>query len=144
MPATYANDILKKYKMSITSSRLKILDTFLQSTGALAHADIEELLKNEFDRVTIYRTLQFFVEKGILHDIPVKNSATKYALCKDDCGQDGHHHDHHIHFLCTHCNTTFCLDHTNIPHIKLPHGYTAHQIEVIVNGVCKQCNENKI
>ncbi|TXH60853.1 MAG: transcriptional repressor [Bacteroidia bacterium] len=137
-----ANDILKKYKMSITASRLKILDAFLQTNGALAHADIEEILKNEFDRVTIYRTLQFFVEKGILHDIPVKNSATQYALCKDDCGQDGHHHDHHIHFLCNQCKTTFCLDNTHIPKMNIPSDYVIQQIEVIVNGICQQCNKS--
>ena len=127
--------------MSITASRLKILDAFLQANGALAHADIEDILKNEFDRVTIYRTLQLFVEKGILHDIPIKNGATKYALCKDDCGQDGYHHDQHIHFLCSRCKTTFCLDNTHIPSINIPSGYAIQQIEVIVNGICQQCNK---
>ena len=55
-------DILKKNDLSVTDGRKKILDLFLSSEGALAHADIETNTSNAFDRVTVYRTLQTFVE----------------------------------------------------------------------------------
>ena len=60
-------DILKHYGLSITESRKQILELFHASKGALAHADIEKRSSASFDRVTIYRTLQTFVEKGIIH-----------------------------------------------------------------------------
>ncbi len=44
----------------------------MDSNGALAHADIEKKTGESFDRVTVYRTLQSFVEKGIVHLIPQK------------------------------------------------------------------------
>ena len=50
-------DTLKRNQLSITDSRKKILEMFLQRKGALAHADIEQQSGEEFDRVTIYRTL---------------------------------------------------------------------------------------
>ncbi len=56
--------ILKKNSLSVTDSRKKILSLFLQSKDALAHGDIEKKAGEKFDRVTIYRTLQTFVEKG--------------------------------------------------------------------------------
>ena len=85
-------DILKKNQLSVTDSRKKILELFLKSPGALAHADIEKSTGENFDRVTVYRTLQTFVEKGIIHNIPTTDNSILYALCKHDC-EAGHHHD---------------------------------------------------
>ncbi len=130
--------ILKRNQLSVTASREKILHLFLEQTGALAHGDIEKKAGEKFDRVTVYRTLQIFVEKGIIHTIPTADNSILYALCKDDC-EEGHHHDHHIHFVCTQCNNTYCLDDVVTPDIRLPQGYTSTQIDVVVEGTCKNC-----
>lgn len=131
--------MLKRNSLSITDSRKKILHLFLEQTGALAHADIEKKAGEKFDRVTVYRTLQTFVDKGIIHTIPTADNSIRYALCKDECSE-GHHHDHHIHFVCSNCNNTYCLDDVVTPEIKLPKGYSAEHVEVVVEGVCKNCN----
>ncbi len=130
--------ILKKNSLSITDSRQRILELFLQSSGALAHADIEKKTGEIFDRVTIYRTLQSFVEKGLIHLIPTTDNSIKYALCKDEC-QAGHHHDNHVHFMCDECNKTICLDEVTIPVVKLPKGFKPQYAEMMVTGVCGDC-----
>lgn len=134
------NTVLKQNHLSITDSRKKILNLFYSAPGALAHGDIEKKAGEKFDRVTIYRTLQTFLEKGIIHTIPTTDNSVRYALCKDDCSE-GHHHDHHIHFDCTECGNTYCLDDVVTPDIKLPRGYSALQVDVVVQGVCKKCKE---
>lgn len=131
-------DILKRNHLSVTGSREKILGLFLEQPGALAHGDIEKRAGEKFDRVTVYRTLQTFVEKGIIHTIPTSDNSIRYALCKNDC-QEGHHHDHHVHFVCIRCNTTYCLDDVVTPELKLPKGYTSTHIEVVAEGICKDC-----
>ncbi|WP_276502444.1 Fur family transcriptional regulator [Terrimonas pollutisoli] len=131
-------EILKRSQLSVTASREKILHLFLEQEGALAHGDIEKKAGEKFDRVTVYRTLQTFVEKGIIHTIPTADNSIRYALCKDDCAE-GHHHDHHIHFVCTNCKNTYCLDDIVTPDIRLPKGYTSSHIEVVVEGICKNC-----
>ncbi len=130
--------ILKRNSLSITDSRQKILELFLQSSGALAHADIEKKTGEGFDRVTVYRTLQSFVEKGLIHLIPTKDNSIKYALCKDEC-QAGHHHDNHVHFICDECNKTICLDEVIIPAVKLPKGFKPQYAEMMVTGICGDC-----
>ncbi len=130
--------ILKKNSLSVTDSRKKILSLFLQSKDALAHGDIEKKAGEKFDRVTIYRTLQTFVEKGIVHSIPTSDNSVKYALCKD-C-EDGHHHDDHVHFVCSNCAATICLDDVVSPTIELPKGYFVENVQVLINGVCDKCN----
>ena len=131
-------EILKKNHLSVTGSRQKIMQLFLNSNGALAHADIEKKTGENFDRVTVYRTLQSFVEKGIIHLIPTKDNSIKYALCKDDC-EAGHHHDNHVHFICDECSKTICLDDVTVPQVKLPKGFTPQHAEMVVNGVCGEC-----
>ncbi len=130
--------LLKRSDLSVTESRRKILHLFLEQPGALAHGDIEKKAGEKFDRVTVYRTLQAFVEKGIIHTIPTADNSIRYALCKDDCA-GGHHHDHHIHFMCDKCGNTYCLDDVVTPEIKLPKGYSASHVEVVVEGICKNC-----
>lgn len=132
-------NILKQNKLSVTGSRQKILQLFINAGGALAHADIEKNAGEHFDRVTVYRTLQSFVEKGIIHTIPTDDNSVKYALCKDDCAE-GHHHDHHVHFVCNTCAQTFCLDEVVTPTLNLPAGYVLKQADVVVKGICKNCN----
>lgn len=131
-------DILKKNHMSITDSRMQILDLFYTNEGALAHADIEKKTGDAIDRVTIYRTLQTFEEKGIIHSIPTADNSVKYALCKERC-EEGHHHDNHVHFICEDCGKTICLDDVLVPEVNLPKGFEPHQSNMVVNGVCDDC-----
>jgi len=133
------NDILKRNQLSVTDSRKKILEVFLMNNGALAHSDIEKRTDEKFDRVTIYRTLQTFVEKGILHTIPTADNAVLYALCKDECSK-GHHHDNHVHFVCDSCNVTYCLDDVVTPEVRLPQDFMPKVIQVVINGTCKNCS----
>jgi Fur family transcriptional regulator, ferric uptake regulator len=132
------NDILRRKHLSVTDSRRKILSLFLGSKDALAHGDIESKAGEKFDRVTVYRTLQTFVEKGIIHTIPTPDNSVRYALCKD-C-EEGHHHDDHVHFVCSNCGKTICLDDVISPRIELPDGFIANTVQVLINGTCNECN----
>ena len=131
-------DILKKNQLSVTDGRKKILELFLNSPGALAHADIEKSTGEIFDRVTVYRTLQTFVDKGIIHNIPTTDNSILYALCKQDC-EAGHHHDNHVHFICDVCFKTTCLDDVTVPEVKLPKGFKPKHAQMVVDGVCDDC-----
>lgn len=130
-------DLLRRKHLSVTDSRRRILTLFMQQHDALAHGDIEKKAGEKFDRVTIYRTLQAFVEKGIIHTIPTSDNSVRYALCRD-CSEH-HHHDDHVHFICSNCNTTICLDDVVSPDIVLPTGYQAQNVQVVINGLCKNC-----
>ena len=131
--------ILKNSTLSVTAGRKRILEIFLDSQNALVHQDIESQCADEYDRVTIYRTLQTFLEKGIIHNIPSTDNVTRYALCNEACIVSGHHHDNHVHFKCDSCGKTVCLDEVTIPKVQLPKGYTMKEINMVVNGICKTC-----
>ena len=96
--------ILKDYKLRQTDCREEILNVFMKKSHALAHADVELPLKDRFDRVTIYRTLRTFVDKGLIHKVLDDEGGMKYALCKEGCNTPDHKHHHdHVHFKCNIC-----------------------------------------
>lgn len=136
-------DILKNNGLSVTESRVQILSLFLVASGALSTADIEKKTCAAFDRVTVYRTLQTFMEKGIVHQIPTTDNSVLYALCKHECGE-GHHHDDHVHFICDQCEATLCMEEVSIPAVKLPRGFSKLKSEMVVRGICKKCRPMEI
>lgn len=128
--------VLKKHQLKKTAIRKDLLSIFLKSETALSHAMIEKQV--QYDRVTLYRTLNTFEEKGIIHKIMNFEGIAMYALCANDCKQD-HHHDNHIHFFCEKCEKTSCISEEYTPKIILPKEYQIKEIQVSIKGVCSNC-----
>ena len=130
--------ILKEHKLRVTERRIDVLQHFFREGKALSHKDLEHLCK-EMDRVTLYRTLQSFMDNGLVHKIPTESGNTMYGLCNESCHPDQHQHDH-IHFTCEKCGKVECLD-EQLPAIKIP-GYVVEDISLMLKGICKDCREN--
>lgn len=113
-------NILDNKKIPITSMRMLVLDAFLEAPQALSLSDLEEKLAQS-DRSTLYRTLKTFEKKGLIHGIQEHNT-TQYLLCSDDCNEEIHH-DYHLHFYCTECKQTTCLEEVSFKGIFIPYGY---------------------
>lgn len=132
--------ILKDHSLRITDCRIDVLEKFYSSNHALSFKDLEDKLEG-YDRVTLYRTLNSFIDRGILHRIPNDSGFASYGLCPESCTADAHHHNH-IHFKCVKCGHIECIPHRHIPEVSLA-GYTILESNLIVNGICKRCNEEK-
>ncbi|MES2732857.1 MAG: transcriptional repressor [Bacteroidota bacterium] len=133
-------EILKEHQLRHTGSREDILAIFMREAFALSHADVEHRLPEGFDRVTLYRTLKTFVDKGLIHKVLDDSGEAKYALCKEPCSTDHHHHGH-VHFKCTRCGLTNCLEEVQIPSVQLPKGYKTEDVNLLVQGICLVCNK---
>jgi Fur family ferric uptake transcriptional regulator len=130
---------LKSYNLRHTECREVVLYTLASSKSALSHGDLEQAVDDKFDRVTIYRTLKTFLEKGIIHKILDGQGGTKYALCESaNCTSDTHQHDH-VHFKCKLCGDTTCINSVDIPTIHLPKGYQREEINLLIEGSCPNC-----
>ncbi len=136
---TSAAKTLKDFNLRHTNGREEVLDLFIKAGHALAHSDVEDGLGPDHDRVTIYRTLRTFLDKGLLHKVLDDEGGTKYALCRETCA-DGHHDHDHVHFKCENCGQTTCLDDVHIPVVALPKGYDRKEMNLLIQGVCQDCN----
>jgi len=129
--------MLTRKDINPTAMRLLVLDFLLKQSSAISLTDLEKGLEPS-DRITLYRALKKFEEKGLVHSIDDGSGATKYALCENDC-KAGHHHDLHVHFFCNTCRETSCLPKYHIPQIPLPDGFKTEEVNLIVKGICNKC-----
>ncbi len=129
--------ILKSRELRATNVREKILELFIDAPKAITHRDIE-LAFDYIDRITLYRTLKAFEEKGLIHKIEDGSGVAKYARCIDNCDED-HHHDDHVHFHCNDCGDTFCVEEVEVPYIKSPSKHLVTKTTIVLNGTCEQC-----
>ena len=132
--------ILKHHDLRTTQVRLDILSYFKKSESALSHADLETHFEKKLDRVTIYRTLNSFLENGILHKVPDDSGIAKYALCKHE-GTEHNHDDDHVHFKCKQCDKIECLHDIDIPKLALPKKYKLVSANLLIEGICATCND---
>jgi Fur family ferric uptake transcriptional regulator len=129
---------LKEYDLRSTGCRRDILHLFFSEPYALSQSFFEENLGQEYDRVTIYRTLKSFLDAGFIHKVLDDKGGIKYALCPDSCTPE-HHYDHHVHFKCRICNKTVCLDDIEVPLFRLPETYHFEDVNVLITGTCDKC-----
>ncbi len=118
-----------------TSMRILIYDFLASQQCAVSISEIEQQLQTA-DRVTIYRTLKTFEEKGIVHSIQ-ENNTSKYSLCHEECNENTHK-DWHLHFYCKICKQTSCREDVLLPqHIQTD--LRIDEVRFFAKGICEQC-----
>lgn len=132
------SQMLERRGVRPTAMRLLIFRFLWEGNAAASLADIQEYFDN-CERTTIYRTLKTFEEKGVVHQIDDGTGISKYALCEPNCNCQIEQ-DLHLHFHCKQCNETICLTQYKIPHIDIPEGYEAEDVNMVVKGLCGKCN----
>ena len=133
-----SNRLLKSFRLRSTPTRQEILHLFLEKDYALSHSDIESEIADDIDRVTVYRTLKTFFDRGLIHKVLDDSGSVKYALCTGTCSASHHRHEH-VHFKCTLCGQTNCLD-VDIPLVRLPKGYVPKEVNLLIQGTCQNCS----
>lgn len=131
----------KKIKRERNSNtKQEIMKLLEQKQEALTHKDFQDFFKEKIDRVTIYRALDRLVDEGKLHKIISLEGGIQYAKCKT-CNHEEENHKHdHVHFSCTKCEKTICLDKIT-PKIKLPKGFIIEEMQLLISGICSNCSE---
>lgn len=124
--------------LRLTNFRQHVLSVFIEQDKAIAVSELESLL-GEHDRITLYRTIKTFIDKGLIHEIVMPGDIKKLALCSNTCGDHKGHHEHnHLHFQCKSCEEIFCVDLPTLPKIELAH-YQIDEYEIQARGICPRC-----
>ena len=131
-------NLLKNKGLSETPFRNEVLAVFEKFSNAIPLSVIEDNLNN-YNRITLYRTIKIFLKKGIIHEITISGEVSNFAICSSDCGLEEHIHQH-IHFKCNTCQVISCVELDKFPDILLPN-YTIDQLEIQISGICENCNK---
>jgi Fur family ferric uptake transcriptional regulator len=135
-PDQAAQQLRQQASGRITPARTSVLSILLAAEAALSHQEIEHTAQQQglsFDRVTLYRALDWLVEQGIAHKISGTDRTWRYNA------QAGTPHQH-AHFHCKRCEQVYCLENLQ-PAVMfaLPNGYQLEQVEVNLQGICPAC-----
>ncbi len=134
-----SHELLKNHHLRITPIREKVLEVFLACKGeAISRLTIENSL-GSFDRVTLYRTIKHFKDRCVIHEVMDQGGYARYALCQKSCKETGKHSEH-LHFHCSDCDRTECIEGEINLDIDLPKGYKIDRESIVVNGQCGRCS----
>ncbi|AXJ01038.1 Fur family transcriptional regulator, ferric uptake regulator [Cyclonatronum proteinivorum] len=138
--------ILRNADLKITKVRLRVLELLMESKAAMSHAQITDALEGlDLDKVTLYRTLNTFVDVGLAHKVATDERNWLYAIYSEDvhnCAEGHQHESAHAHFICEACDKIYCFPFEEKP-IDLKkaeqQGFSVRQHEVRLHGTCPVC-----
>ncbi len=124
-----------------TSNRILVMRELLKASRPLSLADLEELFGHTLDKASIFRVLELFSEKDVVHVIEDGSRSLKFELCHGS----SHHSiaDQHVHFFCEQCKEIFCLPNIKVPILELPEGFSSHSVNYLIKGNCPKCSAQK-
>ena len=132
-------DILTRKEVKPTSNRILVMRELIKASHPVSLADLEISLGFSMDKASIFRVLELFSEKDIIHVIEDGSRSPKYELC-----HSGTHHtiaDQHVHFYCERCKETYCFEDVSVPLVNIPEGFLPHTINYMVKGICPKCSK---
>lgn len=87
--------LLKSSGLRATQPRLRVLAVLEESTYPLSVADIASVLvKPRVDQVTVYRTLETFVQAGLVQHLELHQGRSFFEIAT---------REHHHHLVCRSC-----------------------------------------
>lgn len=130
------SEALEKKGVKPTANRILVLRAMIAAGHPVSLTELETIMET-MDKSSIFRVLNLFVERHVVHAIEDGSGTMKYEVCSgaDRCTIS----DMHIHFYCETCHRTFCFKHIHIPEICLPEGFAVNSINYMVKGVCPEC-----
>jgi len=142
---------LRERGLRATGPRLQVLRALASSPepltvlGVLALANAEaNAEEGEADRVTVYRTLNSFVEAGLVHKVDPGDRIWRFGLLS----REGEEHRGHAHFVCDDCGVVRCLAQAEISVSVRGSGPSRDKLhikqqDVYLHGTCESCQRDE-
>jgi Fur family ferric uptake transcriptional regulator len=131
-----AEELIKKTQSRVTTARVRVLAFLLQQSRSFTHHEIEHKLGNKdpIDSVTLYRVLEWLVERELIHKIAGDDQVWRFSA------GSAHASHEHAHFQCSKCTTVTCFNEIKLPrNISLPAGFSGQEVNFLIKGLCPQC-----
>ena len=128
-------ELFARHGVKLTANRLLIARALQEAGRPLSMTELETRLET-IDKSNVFRTLTAFREAHLVHALEDAGDGVRYELCHSHSNEDD---DVHVHFYCTRCHRTYCLEDTPVPPVEVPEGYEAESVSYLVRGVCPEC-----
>jgi len=123
----------------MTPQRMAILHVLHHEGTHLSPADVYRKARKEMPGLTeptVYRTLEFLAENGLVHPSQSGNGHLTYEIAGED----------HHHMVCRICGSEIEVEHTLLESLyrklETASGYRSIDSHVTFFGVCPKCQKN--
>lgn len=131
-------DILRGHDIRMTTQRYAILE-YLAIEGIHPTAnDVYEHLKDDFPNMsvaTVYNNLNFFIEAGIVHELPFGDGSSRFDLTDTK----------HYHAICSKCGKVVDFNYPGLAEVeKVVESMTHFKVDghrFNVTGLCEECQK---
>lgn len=127
---------LQKAGVKRTPVRYLIFRLLTEARAPMSAKEIEDGLET-VDRSSISRTLALFHDRDLVHSIDDGSGSVRYEACMSLHGHS--FNDQHVHFHCTRCDRTECLEEVAVTMSMLPDGYELRNVNFMLTGLCSAC-----
>ena len=134
--------LLRRAGARVTLARVQVLAALLEADQALTHLEVQRRLDraggaDAFDRVTLYRVLEWLTEQGLAHRVASDDRVFRFSAQPDA------HRGAHGHFRCLRCDRMICLPADgsldDAVRALLPEGFAGDRVALTVLGRCADC-----
>ncbi|MCR4569096.1 MAG: transcriptional repressor [Bacteroidales bacterium] len=129
-------ELLEHHGVKPTANRLLIARALQDANRPLSLMELEMQLET-IDKSNVFRALTAFREAHLVHVLEDAGDGVRYELCHSH--DEEHDDDVHVHFYCTHCHKTYCLEDTPVPPVAVPEGFNPESVSYLVKGICPEC-----
>lgn len=129
-------ELLEHHGVKPTANRLLIARALQDANRPLSLIELETQLET-IDKSNVFRALTAFREAHLVHVLEDAGDGVRYELCHSH--DEEHDDDVHVHFYCTHCHKTYCLEDTPVPPVAVPEGFNPESVSYLVKGICPEC-----
>ena len=129
-------ELLAHHGVKPTAHRLLIARALQDANRPLSLMELEARLET-IDKSNVFRALSAFREAHLVHVLEDAGDGVRYELCHSH--DEEHDDDVHVHFYCTHCHKTYCLEDTPVPPVGVPEGFSPESVSYLVKGICPEC-----
>ena len=127
-----AKTMLQEKKLRLTNTRLEMLSFFVDNPTGHSLTAILNRFSSVFDRVTIYRTINTFVDMGFLTKTLAASGSSYYIFHQ-------YQSPVHPHLKCKHCDAIQCLPALPDNYITQLQSFEIQEIPMLFEGVCDEC-----
>jgi Fur family ferric uptake transcriptional regulator len=131
--------LLKEKAINKTAQRIALLRVLMVSDKMLSQSEIMKKLNYIYGRVTIYRALNLFCKKRLIHKIVDLQSNAYYRF--SNLLNNNHHtevHNEQVYFKCINCGKiTILIDKKK--EYQLPKGFIQTASNFLISGYCNRC-----
>lgn len=132
---------LRRHGAYVTQTRIAVFKVFLQSQAGITVSRIRQLSSVALDRISAYRTVRFFLNKGLIRAVPHAYGNSHYILTEFiRTSSDGLPADQLVYFICRKCGYTELIEQQVPVVFTRPAMHQVKSCSIILEGECDKCS----